>query len=138
MQKTLLNNEYKEYEKCIKENEMDKIKALVVNGAFTVFLRDKQVSYFTLVGPVRHKQLKEIDYDGKVWFLSYLFIFNYFLIRHVLFSDVTDLDLPNSFGVNENLPDTPPSVHEQDDGTIVAICATGRYILFENILIVDF
>lgn len=37
---------------------------LVVKGAYSVYLRDQCISYFTLMGPVRPKDIPYIDPDG--------------------------------------------------------------------------
>lgn len=74
---------------------------LVIRGPFIVHLRDQTVTYFTLIGVTRDHKLVYEDKD-----------------------DVTNIRIPDMTS-NPKLPAVVPTVHEQDDGTIVALCATG-------------
>ena len=75
-----------------------------VEGAFRVWLRDQQVSYFILRGPpVPRSPEPEVDND--------------------------DLSVMSRWMTGEKSPAGTvakiPGVHEQEDGTILAVCATG-------------
>lgn len=45
------------------------------------------------------------------------------------FLDITKMEVPSVFGKTD-LPVLPESVHEQDDGTILAVCATGSICFY--------
>ncbi|KAL4701904.1 hypothetical protein ACJJTC_013763 [Scirpophaga incertulas] len=85
--------------------EQNQKQPLVVKGPFDVYMRDQVVTYFTLIGEIRpeHKDNRDID-------------------------DVSNIDnppgIPGYIG-STAIPTIYNTVHEQDDGTIVAICATG-------------
>ncbi|KAJ0177254.1 hypothetical protein K1T71_007263 [Dendrolimus kikuchii] len=78
---------------------------LVVKGPFQVYLREQIVSYFLLLGKTRPEPKDETDVD-----------------------DVSNLKkppgIPGYMGTTKAVA-VKSTVHEQDDGTIVAICATG-------------
>ncbi|CAG9786131.1 unnamed protein product [Diatraea saccharalis] len=79
--------------------------ALVVKGPFSVYMKDQVVTYFTLIGKTRPEPKDDKDID-----------------------DVSDLQKPlgiPGFIGSTKIPSVKCSVHEQDDGTIVAVCATG-------------
>lgn len=75
-----------------------------VEGVFCIYLKHHQISYFTLrADTVPVKRIQE-DFD-----------------------DVSQIPL-HMFGMEEPRPADliiPPSIHEQEDGTILAVCATG-------------
>ncbi|KAI5651906.1 evolutionarily conserved signaling intermediate in toll pathway domain-containing protein [Phthorimaea operculella] len=78
---------------------------LVVRGPFTVYLKDQIVTYFLLLGKTRPEPKDDSDPD-----------------------DVSNIEkppgIPGYIG-STKLPSVKCTVHEQDDGTIVAVCATG-------------
>ncbi|KPI92983.1 PREDICTED: evolutionarily conserved signaling intermediate in Toll pathway, mitochondrial [Papilio xuthus] len=78
---------------------------LAIKGPYSVYLRDQVVTYFILLGKIRpeHKDDKDLD-------------------------DVSNIEKPPGipgFIGKTTLPAVKCTVHEQDDGTIVAVCATG-------------
>ncbi|CAB3224235.1 unnamed protein product [Arctia plantaginis] len=79
---------------------------LVVKGPFDVYLRDQVVSYFMLIGKTRPEFKDNTDDD-----------------------DVSNIEKPPGIPGVIGTPKLPAvrhtTVHEQDNGTIVAICATG-------------
>ncbi|XP_075973614.1 evolutionarily conserved signaling intermediate in Toll pathway, mitochondrial [Anticarsia gemmatalis] len=79
---------------------------LVVKGPFDIYLKDQVVSYFMLIGKTRPEPKDDTDPD-----------------------DVSNLKKPPGipgFIGSTKLPAVRHStVHEQDDGTIVSVCATG-------------
>ncbi|CAF4844999.1 unnamed protein product [Pieris macdunnoughi] len=78
---------------------------LVIKGPYYVYLRDQSVTYFTLLGKIRPEPKDDIDWD-----------------------DVSKIEKPSGipgFIGKTTLPSIKCTVHEQDDGTILAICATG-------------
>ncbi|XP_028027108.1 evolutionarily conserved signaling intermediate in Toll pathway, mitochondrial [Bombyx mandarina] len=78
---------------------------LVVRGPYEVYLKEQVVTYFTLLGKVRPEHKDDSDQD-----------------------DVSNLKKPSGipgFIGQTTLPVVKCTVHEQDDGTIVAVCATG-------------
>ncbi|XP_030020502.2 evolutionarily conserved signaling intermediate in Toll pathway, mitochondrial [Manduca sexta] len=78
---------------------------LVVRGPYDVYLRDQIVTYFLLLGKTRADPKDDRDPD-----------------------DVSDIEkppgIPGYIG-STKLPAVKCTVHEQDDGTIVSVCATG-------------
>ncbi|XP_026724950.1 evolutionarily conserved signaling intermediate in Toll pathway, mitochondrial [Trichoplusia ni] len=78
---------------------------LVVRGPFNVYLRDQVVTYFMLLGKTRPELKDDTDDD-----------------------DVSNipkpLGIPGLVG-KTTLPAVRQTVHEQDDGTIISLCATG-------------
>uniref|UniRef100_A0A1B6C3D7 Evolutionarily conserved signaling intermediate in Toll pathway, mitochondrial n=1 Tax=Clastoptera arizonana TaxID=38151 RepID=A0A1B6C3D7_9HEMI len=79
----------------------DTSKPLFVEGSFRLWLRQTSVNYFILRADPKQKHLKEIDPD-----------------------DIRVLLDPLFSPPEENVV-TKESVHEQEDGTIFAVCATG-------------
>ncbi|XP_028162489.1 evolutionarily conserved signaling intermediate in Toll pathway, mitochondrial [Ostrinia furnacalis] len=79
-------------------------EALVIKGPYQVYLRDQAVTYFTLLGKIREEIKDDTDPD-----------------------DVSNIEKPPGIpGIGSTkLPSVKCTVHEQDDGTVVAICATG-------------
>ncbi|XP_041977910.1 evolutionarily conserved signaling intermediate in Toll pathway, mitochondrial [Aricia agestis] len=77
---------------------------LVIKGPYLVYLRDQTVSYFVLLGKIRPEVIDDKDLD-----------------------DVSNIKKPTGIpGVGRvKLPQLKNTIHEQDDGTIVAVCATG-------------
>ncbi|XP_045497044.1 evolutionarily conserved signaling intermediate in Toll pathway, mitochondrial [Colias croceus] len=78
---------------------------LVIKGPYTVYLRDQTVTYFTLLGKIRPDHQDDTDLD-----------------------DVTKIEKPTGipgYIGKTTLPSVKCTVHEQDDGTILAVCATG-------------
>ncbi|XP_026750188.1 evolutionarily conserved signaling intermediate in Toll pathway, mitochondrial [Galleria mellonella] len=78
---------------------------LIVKGPYTVYLRDQTVTYFLLIGKTRPEFKDDTDPD-----------------------DVSNIEKPPGipgFIGSTKLPATKCTVHEQDDGTIVSVCATG-------------
>ncbi|XP_032523810.1 evolutionarily conserved signaling intermediate in Toll pathway, mitochondrial [Danaus plexippus] len=78
---------------------------LVIKGPFNIYLRDQVVTYFLLLGKTRPEYEDNTDTD-----------------------DVSKIQKPVGIpGVigKVTLPQVKCTVHEQDDGTIVAVCATG-------------
>nr|XP_026488292.1 evolutionarily conserved signaling intermediate in Toll pathway, mitochondrial [Vanessa tameamea] len=78
---------------------------LVIKGPFNVYLQDQVVTYFLLIGKTRPEYKDDTDLD-----------------------DVSNIERPPRIpGVigKVTLPQVKNTIHEQDDGTIVAICATG-------------
>ncbi|XP_034830641.1 evolutionarily conserved signaling intermediate in Toll pathway, mitochondrial [Maniola hyperantus] len=85
--------------------EQPQNEPLVIKGPFNVYLRDQVVAYFILLGKTRPDYKDESDTD-----------------------DVSNIPRPPGIpGVigKVTLPQVKCTIHEQDDGTIVAICATG-------------
>ncbi|CAG9093741.1 unnamed protein product [Plutella xylostella] len=78
---------------------------LVVKGPYNVYLKDQVVTYFLLLGKIRTPPKDESDPD-----------------------DVSNLakpvGIPGVFGTTK-LPAVQCTTHEQDDGTILSVCATG-------------
>uniref|UniRef100_A0A1E1W383 Evolutionarily conserved signaling intermediate in Toll pathway, mitochondrial n=1 Tax=Pectinophora gossypiella TaxID=13191 RepID=A0A1E1W383_PECGO len=78
---------------------------LVIRGPYVVYLRDQVVTYFILLGKTRPVPKDDRDPD-----------------------DVSNLEkppgIPGYIG-STKLPSVKCTVHEQDDGTIVSVCATG-------------
>lgn len=78
---------------------------LVVKGPFNVYLREQVVSYFLLIGKTRPEIIDNTDPD-----------------------DVSNikkpLGIPGVIG-SSKVPSVRQTLHEQDDGTIVSVCATG-------------
>lgn len=85
----------------------DKRKPIYIEGPYLIWLRDKCVNYFTLRADVDPKLKFEDDEEKD-------------------FDDVSNLRVP-LFGppTKQNHLVPKRSVHQQDDGTIFAICATG-------------
>lgn len=81
---------------------------LYVEGAFRVWLRGSQVTYFTLKGQARPKRPKHSNHN--IDDLSQIKIW-------------THGEIPEGVDEFSNLPES--TVHEQEDGTILACCATG-------------
>ncbi|XP_063704428.1 evolutionarily conserved signaling intermediate in Toll pathway, mitochondrial [Culicoides brevitarsis] len=84
----------------------DVTSALHIEGPFMIWLRDKNVNYYVLKGdPPPPEPEEDVDLD-----------------------DVKNIKV-DFFGMQSEVPKTPStitrSVHEQKDGTIYAICATG-------------
>ncbi|CAH2037382.1 unnamed protein product, partial [Iphiclides podalirius] len=78
---------------------------LTVKGPFIVYLKDQVVTYFLLLGKIRPEYKDDRDID-----------------------DVSNIKKPPGipgFIGNTTLPTVKSTVHEQDDGTIVSVCATG-------------
>lgn len=78
---------------------------LVVKGPFNVYLKEQVVNYFLLIGKTRPEPKDDSDPD-----------------------DVSNVKKPlgiPGFVGSTKLPSVRQTVHEQDDGTIVAVCATG-------------
>ncbi|KAM3964390.1 evolutionarily conserved signaling intermediate in Toll pathway, mitochondrial-like, partial [Aphomia sociella] len=78
---------------------------LVVKGPYTVYLKDQTVTYFLLIGKIRPEFKDDTDPD-----------------------DVSNIEKPPGipgFIGSTKLPSIKCTVHEQDDGTIVSVCATG-------------
>ncbi|XP_053608129.1 evolutionarily conserved signaling intermediate in Toll pathway, mitochondrial [Plodia interpunctella] len=78
---------------------------LVVKGPYIVYMRDQTVNYFLLIGKIRPEPKDDTDPD-----------------------DVSNIEKPSGIpGVigSTKLPTIKCTVHEQDDGTIVSVCATG-------------
>ncbi|CAK1547224.1 unnamed protein product [Leptosia nina] len=78
---------------------------LVIKGPYNVYLRDQNVTYFTLLGKIRDEEKDNTDWD-----------------------DVSKIEKPigiPGFIGKTTLPSIKCTVHEQDDGTVLAICATG-------------
>ncbi|CAH0397861.1 unnamed protein product [Chilo suppressalis] len=78
---------------------------LVVKGPYNVYMRDQVVTYFTLIGKTRPEPTDDRDID-----------------------DVSNISKPTGipgFIGSTKLPSVKCTVHEQDDGTIVSVCATG-------------
>uniref|UniRef100_A0A2A4JHG0 Evolutionarily conserved signaling intermediate in Toll pathway, mitochondrial n=1 Tax=Heliothis virescens TaxID=7102 RepID=A0A2A4JHG0_HELVI len=78
---------------------------LIVKGPFNVYLREQVVNYFLLIGKTRPEVKDNSDPD-----------------------DVSNVKKPlgiPGFVGSTKLPSVRQTVHEQDDGTIVAVCATG-------------
>ncbi|ALC46159.1 ECSIT [Drosophila busckii] len=90
--------------------EHSKQKALYIEGPFNMWIRNRRINYFTLRA------------DADVDFLAQLDE------RQLDEDDVTKIDVP-FFGRapprRHNQLGKLRSVHQQDDGTIMAICATG-------------
>lgn len=78
---------------------------LVVKGPFNIYLREQVVNYFLLIGKIRPEIKDSTDPD-----------------------DVSNIEkprgIPGLIGTT-TLPAVRQTVHEQDDGTIVSVCATG-------------
>ncbi|CAH1645478.1 unnamed protein product [Spodoptera littoralis] len=78
---------------------------LVVKGPFNIYLREQVVNYFLLIGKTRPEIKDNTDPD-----------------------DVSNIEkppgIPGLIGTT-TLPAVRQTVHEQDDGTIVSVCATG-------------
>ncbi|KAF9424096.1 hypothetical protein HW555_000805 [Spodoptera exigua] len=78
---------------------------LVVKGPFNIYLREQVVNYFLLIGKIRPEIKDNTDPD-----------------------DVSKIEkplgIPGLIG-STTLPALRQTVHEQDDGTIVSVCATG-------------
>lgn len=78
---------------------------LVVKGPFNIYLREQVVNYFLLIGKIRPEIKDNTDPD-----------------------DVSNIEkprgIPGLIGTT-TLPAVRQTVHEQDDGTIVSVCATG-------------
>jgi len=89
-------------------SKMPKKTNLYVEGAYRVWLRGCQVTYFTLKGPARPKRPKHSNKD--VDDLSQIKIW-------------THGEIPEGVDESNYLPES--TVHEQEDGTILACCATG-------------
>ncbi|XP_046392248.1 evolutionarily conserved signaling intermediate in Toll pathway, mitochondrial [Ischnura elegans] len=84
------------------ENHSEK-SPMFVEGAFRVWLRDKSVNYFILRSDPVSKPQEEIpDYD-----------------------DVSGLKTPFDEPITESSIQLMPSVHEQEEGTILGMCASG-------------
>ncbi|GBP21239.1 Evolutionarily conserved signaling intermediate in Toll pathway, mitochondrial [Eumeta japonica] len=80
-------------------------EALVIKGPYRVYLRDQSVTYFILLGKTRQEEVDDRDID-----------------------DVSNLEKPIGIPGMTGTPKLPVvkcTVHEQDDGTVVAVCATG-------------
>ncbi|CAH2106350.1 unnamed protein product [Euphydryas editha] len=78
---------------------------LTIKGPFNIYLNDQVVTYFILLGKIRPEYKDDTDLD-----------------------DVSNIQKPPGIpGVigRVTLPQVKSTVHEQDDGTIVAVCATG-------------
>ncbi|XP_068631684.1 evolutionarily conserved signaling intermediate in Toll pathway, mitochondrial [Battus philenor] len=78
---------------------------LTVKGPYLVYLRDQTVTYFLLLGKIRPEQKDDKDLD-----------------------DVSNIEKPPGipgFIGRTTLPAIKCTVHEQDDGTILSVCATG-------------
>ncbi|KAI8436020.1 hypothetical protein MSG28_004149 [Choristoneura fumiferana] len=78
---------------------------LVIRGPYKVCIRDQFVTYFLLLGKIRPEIKDDTDPD-----------------------DVSNLKKPSGipgFIGHTTLPSKRCTVHEQDDGTILSICATG-------------
>ncbi|KOB76834.1 Ecsit (Evolutionarily conserved signaling intermediate in toll pathways) [Operophtera brumata] len=78
---------------------------LVIRGPYEVYLKDQIVTYFILFGKTRPEFTDDSDLD-----------------------DVSNLEKPPGipgFIGSTKLPSIRSTIHEQDDGTIVSICATG-------------
>lgn len=79
--------------------------AVFIEGPFLIWLRNKSIGYFILRGePPEHIEVDRDEYD-----------------------DVSDIDVP-FFGFGKSKKTKlalKKTVHEQDDGTIYAICCTG-------------
>ncbi|XP_059046999.1 evolutionarily conserved signaling intermediate in Toll pathway, mitochondrial [Achroia grisella] len=78
---------------------------LIVKGPYTVHLREQTVTYFLLIGKIRPDMKDDTDPD-----------------------DVSNIRKPPGipgFVGSTKLPSVKCTVHEQDDGTIVSVCATG-------------
>ncbi|KAF0298110.1 Evolutionarily conserved signaling intermediate in Toll pathway, mitochondrial [Amphibalanus amphitrite] len=87
-------------------------KPLFVEGAYTVWLQDQAISYFVLrAEPQPQRQHEGLDSDD----ITYLENWTWRRARQAASSD--------SGGTAWNV--RPPSVHIQEDGTIMAVCATG-------------
>lgn len=87
--------------------EHDKSKAVYIEGPFLIWLRNKSINYFTLRADPDHELLKTFDVYNDP-------------------DDVSKLEVP-FFGkpVTDLQIVKKRSVHQQNDGTIFAICATG-------------
>ncbi|XP_055851896.1 evolutionarily conserved signaling intermediate in Toll pathway, mitochondrial [Episyrphus balteatus] len=87
--------------------EHNKSKAVYIEGPFLIWLRNKSINYFTLRADPDKELLKTFNvYQDP--------------------DDVSKLEVP-FFGkpIVESRIAKKPSVHQQNDGTIFAICATG-------------
>lgn len=82
-----------------------KESAVFIEGPFLIWLRNKSISYFVLRGDApKEAPLEDEDFD-----------------------DVSHIDVP-FFGFGKKKPSKltlRKSVHEQDDGTVYAVCCTG-------------
>lgn len=75
--------------------------ALRIEGPFTVYLRDAAISYFVLVARPVASSAVRVDAD-----------------------DVSDIRL-EMFGESTDVDPNPWSVHQQPDGVVLGLCATG-------------
>ncbi|XP_013200001.1 evolutionarily conserved signaling intermediate in Toll pathway, mitochondrial [Amyelois transitella] len=85
--------------------EQPEDEPLVVKGPYMVYLRDQTVNYFLLIGKIRPEIKDDTDPD-----------------------DVSNIEKPSGipgFIGSTKLPSIRNTLHEQDDGTIVSVCATG-------------
>lgn len=108
--------------------EHNKTKAVYIEGPFLIWLRNRSINYFTLRADADRELLKtfevdEGDPDGKSLFELYDSLRK--TISQLL-TDVSKIRVP-FFGkpLKETRIAKKRSVHQQDDGTIFAICATG-------------
>lgn len=130
----IVSGQSPEQRKLLKNHPKD--SALQIEGPFFIWLRDRTINYFTLVGDAvpDHMFEEDIDTDGN-WFIIILVIFSKFLMYNISVPliDVSDIKMPeflNVFGEEDksktrNKLALKRSIHQQDDGTIYAICATG-------------
>ncbi|XP_017046632.1 evolutionarily conserved signaling intermediate in Toll pathway, mitochondrial [Drosophila ficusphila] len=97
-----------EQEKLLREHSRQ--KALYIEGPFHIWLRNRRINYFTLRADPDPEFLSQLDE------------------RQLDEDDVSHIDVP-FFGRapprRHNQLGKLRSVHQQDDGTILAICATG-------------
>nr|AAF01220.1 ECSIT [Drosophila melanogaster] len=97
-----------EQEKLLREHSRQ--KALYIEGPFHIWLRNRRINYFTLRADADSEFLSELDE------------------RQLDEDDVSHIEVP-FFGRapprRHNQLGKLRSVHQQDDGTIMAICATG-------------
>ncbi|KAL0841300.1 hypothetical protein ABMA28_015015 [Loxostege sticticalis] len=104
LDKTWIVSAQSEIQKVLLEEQPPE-EPLVIKGPFDVYLRDQVVTYFTLLGKTRQEVEDDKDPD-----------------------DVSNIEkppgIPGYLG-STKLPSVKCTVHEQDDGTIVAVCATG-------------
>lgn len=106
---------------------------LKVEGPFDVWLRNRSIKYFTLVGEAEpdEKFAVEEDSDGEHNFQRFFFCTNIFHYFHITILDVRGMPLPDFLKFLSPKPKEVAvkkpkrSIHQQDDGTIYAICATG-------------
>ncbi|XP_037956929.1 evolutionarily conserved signaling intermediate in Toll pathway, mitochondrial [Teleopsis dalmanni] len=84
-------------------------KALYIEGPFLIWLRNRSINYFTLRADPDFEQLKDFQNNDED------------------LDDISHLKAPlfNQFTVHNKQISKCRSVHQQDDGTIFAICATG-------------